>query len=84
MSTVTLSNSKDLVATSISIIQGDRVIDLLETINNVTGLAPETLDSLEKLANALDNNPSFNDSVVQAIVKKSRYNLCKYSTCNTS
>ena len=40
---------------------------LLETISNVPGLAPEALDSLEKLANALDNSPSCNVSVTQAI-----------------
>jgi hypothetical protein len=38
---------KILVANSISIIQGDKVIDLLETVNAVKGLAPATLDSLK-------------------------------------
>ena len=67
---VTLSNSKDLVANSVSIIQGNQVIDLLDTINSVQGLAPSTLNSLEKLALALDNNPSFNESVMMGIDSK--------------
>ena len=84
MSGVTLNNSVDIVANSVSIIKGNTVIDLLDTVDTIKGLAPETLDSLEKLANALDTNPSFNVSVVQAIDKKNRYNLCKYTTCNKS
>ena len=38
---VSLSNSKDIVAYSISIIKGNKVIDLLDTIDAVQGLAPE-------------------------------------------
>ena len=56
---VSLSNSKDIVANSISAIKGNKIIDVLETVDSVRGLAPATLDSLEKLANALDNNPAF-------------------------
>ena len=67
---VTLKKSKDLVANSVSIIQGNQVIDLLDTINSVQGLAPETLNSLEKLVSALDNNPTFNESVMQGIDSK--------------
>ena len=44
---VSLSNSKDTVANSISLIRGNRLIDVLETIDAVQGLAPETLNSLE-------------------------------------
>ena len=67
MSSVTLSKSKVLVANSVSIIQGNQVKDLLDTLNSVQGLAPSTLNSLEKLANALDNTPSYNESVMQGI-----------------
>ena len=67
---VSSNNSKDLVANSVWIIQGNQVIDLLGTINSVQGLAPSTLNSLEKLDNALDNNPSFNESVMQGINQK--------------
>ena len=45
---VRLSNSKDIVANSISIVKANQVIDLLDTIDAVQGLAPETLNSLEK------------------------------------
>ena len=70
MSSVTLSNSVDIVANSVSVIRGQQVIDLLDTVNDVKGLAPETLDSLEKLASAMDNNPEFYTSIAQAIQQK--------------
>ena len=62
-----MSFSQDLVSISISIVQGNQVVDLLETFNSVHGLAPETLNSIGTLATALDNNPAFNDSVMLAI-----------------
>jgi hypothetical protein len=44
---LSLTNSKDIVANSITVIKGNRAIDLLETIEAVQGLAPDTLNSLE-------------------------------------
>jgi len=70
MSSVTLNNSVDVVANSISVIRDNRVVDLLDTVNDITGLAPTTLDSLEKLASALDNNPDFYSTVAQALDTK--------------
>ncbi len=46
-------NSKNIVANSVKVFEGNRAIDLIETIDAVQGLAPETLNSLEKLATAL-------------------------------
>ena len=52
---VSLTNSKDLVANSISVIDKDKVIDLKElclsklyAITNIVGLPVATLDSLPK------------------------------------
>ena len=56
---VSLNNSKDIVANSLSIIKGNKTIDVLETIDAVQGLAPETLNSLENLANALNGDSTF-------------------------
>ena len=56
---LSLNNSKDIVANSISILKGNKTIDVLETIDAVQGLAPETLNSLEKLATALNNDAVF-------------------------
>ena len=56
---LSLNNSKDIVANSVSVIKGNRTIDLVETIDALQGFAPETLNSLEKLATAMNNDPSF-------------------------
>ena len=56
---LSLNNSKDIVANSISVIKGNRTIDVLETIDSLAGLAPATLNSLEKLATALNNDAGF-------------------------
>ena len=56
---LSLNNSKDIVANSVSVLKGNRTIDLLESLDSVTGLAPETLNSLEKLAKALNNDAVF-------------------------
>ena len=67
---LSLNNSKDIVANSLSIIKGNRTIDVLETIDAVQGLAPETLNSLEKLANALNGDSTFFQTVSTAISNK--------------
>ncbi len=56
---LSLNNSKDIVANSVSIIKGNKTIDLIESLDAVTGLAPATLKSLEKLATALSNDSVF-------------------------
>ncbi len=64
---LSLNNSRDIVANSISFIEGSRIIDVLETIDAVCGLAPETLNSLEKLATALNNRSGFFNTVATAL-----------------
>jgi hypothetical protein len=67
---LSLTNSKDIVANSITVIKGNRAIDLLETIDAVTGLAPDTLNSLEKLATALNNDSNFFNFVTNGLNNK--------------
>ena len=67
---LSLTNSKDIVANSITVIKGNRAIDLLETIDAVTGLAPDTLNSLEKLATSLNNDSNFFNFVTNGLNNK--------------
>ena len=67
---LSLNNSKDIVANSLCIIKGNKTIDVLETIDAAQGLALETLNSLEKLANALNGDSTFSQTVSTAISNK--------------
>ncbi len=67
---LSLNNSKDIVANSISVLKGNRTIDVLETIDSLSGLAPATLNSLEKLATALNNDSGFFTTVKTALDSK--------------
>ena len=69
---ISLNNSKDIVANSVSIIQGNRTIDLVETIDAVQGFAPSTLNSLEKLAKAMNDDPNFFTELSNAISAKQK------------
>ena len=68
---VSLNNSKDIVANSPSVVKGNKTIGVLETIDVAQGLlAPETLNSLEKVANALNGASTFFQTVTCAISNK--------------
>ncbi len=67
---LSLNNSKDIVANSISILKCSRTIDVLEALDAVSGLAPDTLNSLEKLATALNNDSGFFNTVTTALDSK--------------
>ena len=67
---ISLNNSKDIVANSVSIIRGNRTIDLVESIDAVQGFAPSTLNSLEKLATAMNNDPAFFTTLSTSIGNK--------------
>ena len=47
---VNLTNTVDIVADSIHVKKDNKLIDVMDNINNIAGLPPETLNSLEKLA----------------------------------
>ena len=56
----------------VSIIKGNRTIDLVETIDAVQGFAPSTLNSLDKLAKAMNDDPNFFTELSNAISGKQK------------
>jgi hypothetical protein len=75
---VSMHNSKDIVANSISVIDKNKVIDLkelclskLDAINNIVGLPVETLNSLQKLGESINNDGDFFNSIMRQINLKS-------------
>ena len=67
---LSLTNSKDIVANSITVIKGNREVDVLATIDAVQGFAPSTLNSLEKLAKAMNDDANFFTTLSTDINKK--------------
>ena len=75
---VTMTNSKDIVANTISVIDKDKVIDLnalflsnLDAIHTIVGLPIDTLNSLQKLAEAINSDANFLNTIMNAINLKS-------------
>jgi ribonuclease PH len=71
---VSLTNSKYIVANSISVIDKHKVIDLkelclskLDAVNNIVGLPIETLNSLQKLAESINSDSDFYNTKMNEI-----------------
>ena len=69
-----MTNSKDIVANSISVIDKDKVIDLkelfltkIDAISGIVGLPVETLNSLQKLAEAINSDANFFNTIMGKI-----------------
>ena len=45
---LSLNNTEDIIADSIHLIKGNRVVNILELISDILGYPPETLNTLEK------------------------------------
>ena len=61
--TWSLTNSKDIIANSISLIIGNKVVDLNylfltkdSSVSDIIGLAPEDLDTIAEIAAAINND----------------------------
>ena len=67
---LSLSNSKDIVANSLTLIDKNNAIDVLSTLQTINGLPPEMLSSLGKLATALNNDSNYFQTVSTAISNK--------------
>ena len=87
---VTMTNSLEIVAYTISVIDKDRVIYLKEVclsnlyaVNNIVGLPIDTLNSLQQLAEPTNSDATFVDTRMNAIKLNSDLAyvniLCEYS-----
>ena len=71
-----LLNTKDVKANNISVNYDGNIINILDLfsqkneINNLIGLPPDTLNTLQQLATALNNKPDFFNYVNQQLLLK--------------
>ena len=63
---VSLTTSNDMVVNSLSLVEKNKVIDVkelflskLDAIDTIVGLAPETLNTLAKLGESINNDSNF-------------------------
>ena len=56
---VSLTNSIDIIANSVSVVQNNKIVNILDIISQITGLAPETLNTLQELAQSINNDNTF-------------------------
>ncbi len=71
---ISLSNSSDILANSISLINGsviqginDTFLSKNEAVSNIVGLPPATMNTLEKISQSVSNNPNFFNTTETAI-----------------
>ena len=71
---VSLTNSKDIVANSISVIDYNNVVNIMDVIgqiNNIitviVGNPPLTMNTLEKISQAINNDPQFYNVIINMI-----------------
>ena len=60
---VSLTNGKDIIANSVSVVQNDKISNILYISSQITGLAPETLNTLQKLAESINNDNTFYSTI---------------------
>ena len=71
---VALTNSKDIVANSVSIVDYNKVVDIMGLIGEISsvityviGKPPVTMNTLEKIYQAINNDPQFYRMIVSMI-----------------
>jgi len=76
MNGLSLTNTRDIKCNSIYLNYDSDIKNILEIfaikteITNITGIPPSTLNSIEKVATALNNNPDFFNYVNQQLTLK--------------
>ena len=70
--TLILTNSNDVIVNSLSLIDQNKIIDVnqrfsskLDAIDTIVGLAPETLNTLAKLREAINNDSTFYQNLIR-------------------
>ena len=67
---VSLTNSIDIVANSVSVVQNNKIVNRLDIVSQITGLAPETLNTLQKLAESINNDNTFYNTINNQLASK--------------
>ena len=67
---VSLPKSIDIIANSVSVVQNNTTVNILDIISQITGLAPETLNTLQELAQSINNDNTFYNTINNQLASK--------------
>ena len=73
---VSLTNSNDIIANSVSLVDKRKVINILdlflknEALEEIVGLPPATLNTLQKLADSINNDGTFYNTITNQLGTK--------------
>ena len=69
---LSLTNRDDIIANSYSLITSNgSVVDLLDAVqSSIVGVPPATLNTIEKLSNAISNDPNYFTTMQTAVNAK--------------
>ena len=67
---VSLTNPNDIIANSVSIVQDNRLVNILELMSQITGLAPATLNTLQEFAASINNDNTFYNTINTQLASK--------------
>ena len=67
---ISLTNSKDSVANSVSLIGANSIKHIMDIMPSIIGDAPPTLNTLGQLANAINTDPQIYNALVAMLKTK--------------
>ena len=78
-----LTNSIDIIANYVSVVQNNQIVNIFDIISQITGLAPDTLNTLQKLAEISNNDKPFYNTISNELsAKKSQLGRCLHKNTN--
>ena len=69
---VSLTNSIDIISNSVSVVQNNKIVNLLDIISQITGLAPETPNTRQELAQSINNDNTFYNTINNKLASKAK------------
>ena len=67
---VSLTNNIVIIANSASVVHNNKIVYILDIISHITGLAPETLNTLQELAPSINNDNTFYNTINNQLASK--------------
>ena len=77
-----LTNSIDIIANYVSVVQNNKIVNIFDIISQITGLAPDTLNTLQKLAESSNNDNPFYNTINNQLSTTKQLGRCLHKNTN--